>query len=91
MRRPRLGVRVYAIRSEQTKTMRTFYGGSGEGTVERTEWGIGKGNWKRDVRKAAKLLHLQGQVRVVYFLIGSRYTLKYTGAKHNIEAFHDAI
>jgi hypothetical protein len=90
MKRPRLSIRVYAIRSEQTKIMNT-YGGAGDVSVERMEWGIGKGIWKRDVRKAAKLLHLQGQVRVTYFLVGSRYTLKYTGSKNNIEAFHNAI
>lgn len=91
MRRPRLRVRLYLIRSNQTKTLFTRFSNLGDCTVTRTEWGIGKGYWKRDVRRAAKELGLEGKLKVVYFIVGSRYTGKYTGPRRLIESFYEVI
>jgi hypothetical protein len=90
MKRPRLGVRVTLLRSEQSKSMKTS---PGIGVIEatRTEWGIGKGQWKRDVRNLPQTLHLRGQIRVFYFGIGSRYKLKYTGRSSVIEQLYAII
>lgn len=93
LKRPRLHFRLsfYAIQSKQTKTLSQGYDGRGHVEFERTEWGIGKGKWKRELREIAKSLQLKGNVKPIYFIIGSRYTGRYEGPSHLVESLYEAI
>lgn len=55
--------------------------GVNEGTVKGTrwEWGIGKGQWKRAVKRAARELGMEGHTRATYLLVCSRYRIGYNG------------
>ena len=65
---------IYFIVSKQKKTLysQVSYPGTDQGTltIKRWEWGIGKGKWKRQVRKAAEAMGLTGRVRAAYFILG---------------------
>ena len=85
---------LYAIihRQHSSKRTSTGYSGShGEVKAQRWEWGIGKGRWKRQARKAAQVFDMEGHVRVVFFGIGSYYRLNYTGTARAADLLYDEI
>lgn len=67
--------------------------GVDEGHVKGTrwEWGIGKGQWKRAVKKAARELGMEGHTRATYLLVGSRYTVKYDGTKTAASQLYESL
>ena len=67
--------------------------GVDEGRVkgERWEWGIGKGQWKRQAKKAAQVFDMKGRVKTVYFGVGAHYRLEYTGTKSAAELLYNYI
>ncbi len=79
----------YIIQSKQTKTLSQGFGSSpGFVTLKRIEWGIGKGRWKREVRRTAEALEMTGKLRVIYFIIGSYYKGEYRGSMNAAEALY---
>lgn len=85
---------VSLLRSKWNTSLSKHIGvGSDVGVVKstRTEWGIGKGQWKRQARAAAKHLGMRGEVRAFYFVIGSRYWLEYEGTSAQAQLLYEAI
>jgi hypothetical protein len=79
----------HALRTKQTKTLATgFSNPPGYVTLKRIEWGIGKGGWKREIRKTAKCLGMTGKLSATYFVIGSLYKGEFRGSMHAAEALY---
>lgn len=57
----------------------------------RWEWGIGKGQWKRRVKKAAQVFGMEGHAYAGYFIIGSYYRLDYEGTRRGAELLYEEI
>lgn len=84
---------VWAIISRQRKALSTRLGysvDSGQMHGHRWEWGVGKGRWKRALKKDAQALGCAGHCRAIYFVVGSYYTFKYTGTGRAINALYEA-
>lgn len=71
---------MYAIITRARWT-RTVTNARGKITGVRWEWGIGKGAWKRRLRREFPGI----QIRPLYFLVGTRYTLSASGSKTSID------
>lgn len=49
----------------------------------RWEWGFGKGQWKRRIKKNAEVYGMKGKICTIYFVIGCYYRVSYTGTKRS--------
>lgn len=89
---PRIWISL--IYPKQRANLSTRLGpGFDEGRVQakRWEWGIGKGQWKRAVKGAARELGMEGQTRAIYLVVVSRYSVKYDGTKYTANQLYESM
>lgn len=85
---------ISLIYSKQRANLSTRLGpGVNRGRVQarRWEWGIGKGQWKRAAKRAARELGMEGQTRAIYLVVVSRYSVKYDGTKYAANQLYESI
>jgi hypothetical protein len=63
----------------------------GKVSSRRWEWGFGKGQWKRRLKKEARTLGMEGRARAIYFLIGAFYRIDYTGTQNTTNILYESI
>lgn len=81
--------RFYAIRSRQTAKLSTSLGRVSHGLVETTRWefGVGKGGWKRRLRK----LDERVEVKTLWLGPWARYTLRFESTRANADLLWERL